>query len=223
MSRRGFASDNNSGVHPAILRAMASVNEGHVIAYGDDEYTACAVQKIRQQFGLDVDVFLVFTGTGANALGLRASTESWNSIICADTAHIHRDECGAPEFFTGCKLLTLSTPNGKLTVEMIKKHMHGFDFEHHSQPGVISITQATEMGTVYTPGEIREISEYAHSLGLLVHMDGARICNAAASLGVSLQETTGGTGVDFGRRRRVPTNPKPLSQLESRTSVAELQ
>ncbi len=197
MNKRGFASDNNSGVHPAILEAIASVNEGHVISYGNDQYTTSAIQKIRQQFGSEVDVFFVFTGTGANVLGLKAATQSWNSIICADTAHIHCDECGAPEFFTGCKLLTVATPDGKVTVELVKEHMHGFDFEHHSQPGVISITQATEMGTVYTPEEIRSISDYAHSLGLLVHMDGARICNAAASLGLSLRDITGNAGVDI--------------------------
>lgn len=197
MHKRGFASDNNSGVHPEVLEAMKNVNSGHVRAYGDDPHTAGAINNIRSHFGEGADVFFVFTGTGANALGLKAATESWNSIICADTAHIHCDECGAPEYFTGCKLLTTATPDGKLTVELVKRHMQGFDFEHHSQPGVISVTQATEMGTVYAPGEIREISEYAHSLGLLVHMDGARICNAAASLGIPLHEITGGAGVDI--------------------------
>jgi threonine aldolase len=195
-NRRGFASDNNSGVHPSVLEAMSLVNEGHVVAYGDDPYTEAAAGKIRKQFGEGADVFFVFTGTGANVLGLKAATENWNSIICTDTAHIHCDECGAPEFFTGCKLLTVCAPDGKLTVDLVKKHMHGFDFEHHSQPGVVSVTQATEMGTVYTPYEIREISDYAHSLGLLVHMDGARICNAAASLGVSFHEMTTDAGVD---------------------------
>lgn len=195
-NKRGFASDNNSGVHPSVLDAINSVNEGHVVAYGDDPYTISAVEKIRKQFGDGVDVFFVFTGTGANVLGLKAATETWNSVICSGTAHIHCDECGAPEFFTGCKLLTVNAPDGKLTLELIKKHMHGFDFEHHSQPRVISLTQATEMGTVYTPGEIRDITDYAHSHGLLVHMDGARICNAAASLGVSLLEITGNAGVD---------------------------
>jgi threonine aldolase len=197
MHNRGFASDNNSGVHPSIMETINRINTGHVPAYGDDPHTAAAIEKIRHHFGAGADVFFVLTGTGANSLGLKAATESWNSIICADTAHIHCDECGAPEFFTGCKLLTASTPDGKLTVEMIKRHMHGFDFEHHSQPGVISLTQATEMGTVYTPEEIREISDYAHSHGLMVHMDGARICNAAASLGLSLNEVSGGAGVDI--------------------------
>ena len=196
MNKRGFASDNNSGVHPAVLRAMESVNDGHVIAYGGDPCTADAIKKIKNEFGEGAEVFFVFTGTAANVLGLKAATENWNSVICADTAHIHCDECGAPEFFTGCKLLTVPTPDGKLTVDLIRSHMHGFDFEHHAQPKVVSVTQATEMGTVYTPDELREICDYAHSLGLLVHMDGARICNAAVSLGVPLSEITAGTGID---------------------------
>jgi threonine aldolase len=195
-NKRGFASDNNSGVHPAVMEAINSVNAGHVAAYGDDPYTVAAVQKIRDQFGGSVDVFFVFTGTGANVLGLKAATESWNSVICARTSHIHCDECGAPEFFTGCKLLTVDAPDGKITGELVKKHLHGFDFEHHSQPGIVSLTQATEMGTVYTPQEIRAISDLAHSHGLLVHMDGARICNAAAALDVSFREITTDAGVD---------------------------
>jgi threonine aldolase len=197
MNKRGFASDNNSGVHPKIIEEISRVNEGHVVAYGDDRYTDAAVKKIRDHFGADADVFFVFNGTGANVLGLKAATAAWNSVICADTAHINSDECGAPEFFTGCKLLTVGTPDGKLTVNLIKTHMHGFGFEHHSQPGVVSITQATEMGTVYTPGEIREITDYAHKHGLLVHMDGARIFNAAVSLDVSLHEITAGAGIDI--------------------------
>jgi threonine aldolase len=194
--KRGFASDNNSGVHPAVFKAMNSVNEGHVIAYGDDPYTIAATEKIREQFGEKADVFFVFNGTAANVLGLKASTQSWNSVICSDTAHIHCDECGAPEFFTGCKLLTVTTPDGKLTGKLIERHMRGFDFEHHAQPGVLSISQATELGTVYTPQQIKLLTDYAHNLGLLVHMDGARICNAAAALGVSFGEMTTDAGVD---------------------------
>ena len=195
-NNRGFASDNNSGVHPAVLEAMSFVNKGHVTAYGDDLYTAEATKKLKKEFGADTEIFFVFTGTAANVLGLKASTENWNSIICADMAHIHSDECGAPEFFTGCKLLTVTAPEGKLTPDLIKKHMHGFDFEHHAQPKVVSVTQATEMGTVYTPDELREICDYAHSYGLLVHMDGARICNATARLGLSFREITADAGVD---------------------------
>ena len=162
-NKRGFASDNNSGVHPIILEAMASVNHGHTIAYGDDPYTAEAIKLFRKEFGEHVEVFFVFIGSAANVLGIKAATQPHNAIICPDTAHIHVDECGAPERFTGCKMLTVSTPNGKLTPEMVKKHLHGFGFQHHAQPKVISITQATELGTVYTPSEIREIANFAHS------------------------------------------------------------
>jgi threonine aldolase len=196
MNKRGFASDNNAGVHPEILKAIENVNQGHTIAYGDDPYTDEATKKIKQIFGEECEVFFVFIGTAANVLGLDAVTQPYNSIICAETAHIHVDECGAPEKFTGCKLLSVETEDGKLSVEGIKKHMHGFGFEHHSQPKVISITQASEMGTVYTVEEIRRITEYAHSLGLLVHMDGARISNAAVSLGKSFKEFTVDAGVD---------------------------
>ncbi len=197
MSNRGFASDNNSGVHPRIFDAMAKVNQDHVIAYGDDKYTAQATERISELFGGEAEVFFVFNGTAANVLGLKSATESWNAVICAETAHINSDECGAPEKFTGCKLLTLPSPDGKLTVDLIKRHMHSFGFEHHSQPGVISVTQATEMGTLYKPDEIKEIADYAHANGLILHIDGARICNAAAALGVTFREMITATGTDI--------------------------
>ncbi len=192
----GFASDNNAGVHPRILSAITEVNDGHVIAYGDDPYTEKAVNELRAVFGKDCEVFFVFTGTAANVLGLSTITQPYNAVICPDTAHIHVDECGAPEKFSGCKLLTCSTPDGKLTTEMITAHMHGIGFEHHVQPRVVSITQATELGTVYTLEEIRKIASYAHDQGLLLHMDGARLSNAAVSLGCGLYEMTGEAGVD---------------------------
>jgi threonine aldolase len=197
LNKRGFASDNNSGVHPNILEAMASVNHGHTIAYGDDPYTAEAIKLFRREFGENVEVFFVFIGSAANVLGIKAATQPHNAIICPDTAHIHVDECGAPERFTGCKMLTVSTPNGKLTPEMVKKHLHGFGFQHHAQPKVISITQATELGTVYTPSEIKEIADFAHSYGMYLHMDGARIANAAVSLGLNFKEFTIDLGVDI--------------------------
>ena len=193
---RGFASDNNAGVHPDILRAMESVNSGHEIAYGDDQYTEAVLKKMKTIFGEDCEIFFVFIGTAANVLGLSAMTQSYHSIIATDTAHIHVDECGAPEKFTGCKMLTAHTPDGKLTVDLIKPHMHGFGFEHHAQPRVISITQSTEMGTVYTLEEIREIADYAHDHGLLLHMDGARISNAAVALNADFYEMSGKAGVD---------------------------
>ncbi len=195
-NKRGFASDNNAGVHPAILEAMASVNDGHVIAYGDDPYTSKAVSSIQQQLGEDTGVFFVFIGTAANVLGLSSVTQSYHAVICPETAHINVDECGAPEKFSGCKLLASDTPDGKLTVEMIASHMHGIGFEHHVQPRVVSITQATEMGTVYTLDEIRSIADYTHEQGMLLHMDGARISNAIVSLDCDLYEMTGGAGVD---------------------------
>jgi len=194
--KRGFASDNNAGVHPDVLKAMQNANIGHCIAYGDDIYTQNAIAKIKEHFGKEIDIYFTFNGTGSNVLALKMFTESYNSIICAETAHINVDECGAPEKFTGCKLLSVPTENGKLTIEKIKYHMHDFGFEHHSQPKVISIAQVTEMGTVYTQNEIKEITDYAHENGLFVHMDGARLCNAAVSLNISLREITADVGVD---------------------------
>lgn len=196
-NKRGFASDNNSGVHPEILKAVEKVNIGHTIGYGDDVYTESAIRKFKEHFGDNIDVFFVFNGTAANVLGLKAATNSFHSIICADTSHINQDECGAAEKFTGCKVITVPSHKGKITVEQIRKHYHGIDFEHHSQPRVISITQATELGTVYSPAEISNLTEYAHRHNMLVHIDGARICNAAASLNCELKEITTDVGIDI--------------------------
>jgi threonine aldolase len=194
---RGFASDNNAGVHPEILKELALVNAGHEIGYGADRYTKQACELFKEVLGGDTEVFFVFTGTAANVLGISSVTRSWNSIITAATAHLEEDECGAPEKFTGCKVLTVETPDGKITVDLVKKHMHGFDFEHHAQPKVISITQSTEMGTVYTAREIKVIADYAHSMGLLLHMDGARLANAAVSLDLPFKKFTTDAGVDI--------------------------
>jgi len=193
---RSFASDNNAGVHPEIIEAVRKTNEGHVIAYGDDPYTARAVSIFKERLGRNIEVFFVFGGTGANVLGLKAVTESHQALICADTAHINVDECGAPEKFTGCKLLSVATPNGKLRVEHISPLLHGVGNEHHVQPRVISVSQAAEMGTVYTIRELKELSNFAHKNNLLLHMDGARIANAAVSLNASLKEITADVGVD---------------------------
>ncbi|MDX2431393.1 MAG: low specificity L-threonine aldolase, partial [Bacteroides sp.] len=197
MSKRGFASDNNAGVHPAILEALASVNEGHDIAYGDDPCTQRTTKAMKAIFGEQSEIFFVFIGTAANVLGLNAATQSHHAVICPETAHINVDECGAPEKFTGCKLISVPVPHGKLTVEDVKNQMHGIGFEHHVQPRVISITQSTELGTLYTLDEIRELSDYAHDHNLLLHMDGARIANAAVAMEVGFYEMTGGAGVDF--------------------------
>lgn len=195
--RKSFASDNNAGVHPCILQAIQEVNRGHVVGYGDDPYTRQAIAKFREVFGEQVDVYFVFTGTAANVLSIKAVTRSYHAVITSELAHLHMDECGAPENFTGCKVLVVPTRDGKITVEGIRRHMHGFGFEHHAQPRLVSITQATEMGTVYTPEEIRRIADYVHEYGLLLHMDGARLSNAAASLGVSFREITTDVGVDI--------------------------
>jgi len=195
--KRGFASDNNAGVHPDILKEIEKVNNGHVIGYGSDIYTEQAEQLFKEHLGRDAEVFFVFTGTAANVLSISGVVKSWNSIITAFTAHLEQDECGAPEKFTGCKVLTVDTPDGKISVEMVEKHMHGLDFEHHSQPRVISITQSTELGTVYSIQEIKRIADFAHSSGMLLHMDGARIANAAVSLNRPFKDFTTDAGVDI--------------------------
>jgi threonine aldolase len=196
MSKRSFASDNNAGVHPEIIEALRNANDGHVIAYGSDPITARAVELFQKHFGSDVAVFFVFGGTGANVLGLKAITQPHHAIFCADTAHVNVDECGAPEKFTGCKLITIPTPDGKLRVEQIKPLLHGIGVEHHVQPHVITISQATEMGTVYTRDELKTLAEFAHDNGLLLHVDGARLANAAVALGATLKEITTDVGVD---------------------------
>ena len=193
---RSFASDNNAGVHSEVIKAIAAANAGHVIAYGDDPYTARAVEQFQKHFGKDIAVYFVFGGTGANVLGLQAVTKSYNAVICAETAHINVDECGAPEKFTGCKLLSVSTPDGKIRAEQIRPFLHGVGFEHHVQPRVVSISQATEMGTVYTQREVKTLSGFAHKHNMLLHMDGARIANAAVSLNASFKEIAKDAGVD---------------------------
>ena len=195
--KRSFASDNNAGVHPKIMEALLAANSGHVIAYGDDPYTEQAIARFREEFGEDTEVYFVFGGTGANVLGLKAVTQTFHAIICAETAHINVDECGAPEKFTGCKLLSVATENGKVTIESIRHFLHGVGFEHHVQPRVISVSQSTEMGTVYSPAELKALSAFAHENDMLLHMDGARIANAAASLKLSLRDTTVAPGVDI--------------------------
>lgn len=194
--KRGFGSDNNAGIHPDILKEIISSNKGHVIGYGSDVYTEQAIKIFKEHLGNSTETYFVFTGTAANVLGLSLVTKSWNSIITASTAHLEGDECGAPEKFIGCKVLVVDTPDGKINPELIEKHLHGLDFEHHSQPKVISITQSTEMGTVYTAAEITEIAGFAHAKGMLLHMDGARIANAAVSLDLPFRAFTTDAGVD---------------------------
>ena len=193
---RSFASDNNAGVHPEVLKAVGEANRGHAVGYGDDPYTASVVQKFKQRFGPDIEVFFVFNGTAANCLSLKALTNSYHAVICGEAAHIYTDECGAPEKFTGCKLLPVPVTNGKLTIEAACHAYHGIDDTHHVQPRAISITQATEVGTVYQPDEIKALARFAHQRGMFLHMDGARIANAAASLGQTLRQATRDLGVD---------------------------
>ncbi|MEO8634913.1 MAG: low specificity L-threonine aldolase [Gemmatimonadales bacterium] len=195
--RRGFASDNNAGVHPEVLAAIMRVNEGHVRAYGHDPVTAQAEELIRAHFGPDTRAWFVFNGTAANVLGIEASARPYQAVICAEGAHIAVDECGAPERFTGCKLLTSRTPDGKLRPDDLARHLHDLGDEHRVQPRLVSITQSTELGTVYTPEEVEALANWAHAHGLLLHMDGARLANAAASLGVPFRRFTTAAGVDF--------------------------
>ena len=193
---RGFASDNYSGVHPEVLVALDEANQGHQVSYGEDDYTAALTQTIREHFGAKAEVFPVFNGTGANVVALTAMMPRWGAVICSSLAHIHTDEGGAPERVSGLKLFTVPVPEGKLTPELIATEAFGFGDEHRAQPLVVSITQSSELGTVYTPDEIRAITSFAHDKGMLVHMDGARLWNAAASLDLPFRAFTTDVGID---------------------------
>lgn len=193
---RSFASDNAAGVPPEILNALALANEGHQLAYGDDVYTEALQEVFRSHLGPQARAFPVFNGTGANVVGLRSMLAPWEAVICAETAHIATDEGGAPEVSGGIKLLPVPTPDGRLTPELIDRRAWGFGDVHHAQPRVVSISNATELGTVYTPAQVKAVCDHAHGLGLLVHVDGARIANAAAALEVPLRALTTDAGVD---------------------------
>lgn len=197
--KRGFASDNNAPVHPRVMAALDEANRGHFVAYGDDPFTERAVARLRGHFGEDSEVFFVFGGTGANVLALEAMARPHEAVVCAATAHINVDECGAPERFTGCKLLPVRTPDGKLRPEQVEPLLARTGDEHHVQPRVISISQPTELGTVYKPDELEGLSAFARARGLLLHVDGARLANAAAHLGVGLREAAAGAdALSFG-------------------------
>jgi threonine aldolase len=195
-SSRGFGSDNHAGILPEVLEAIAAANEGHAHSYGDDPWTKRAEACFRRHFGEQASTFLVFNGTGANVVGLRALLRPYEAVICADTAHLNVDECGAPELVGGIKLLAVPTPDGKLTPELVAPRLVRFGDEHAVQPRVLSITQSTEMGTVYSLDEIRALADLAHEQGLLLHVDGARLANAAVALGVPLRALTPDAGVD---------------------------
>ena len=194
--KRGFASDNNAGVHPRVLDAVRAANQGHAVAYGDDAYTERAVRLFRERFGGSAEVFFVFGGTGANVAALAALTRPHHAVVCAETAHVNVDECGAPERFAGCKLVALPTPDGKLRPGQVEPLLARRGDQHHVQPRVVTVSQPTELGTVYTVEELARLAEFAHREGMLLHVDGARLANAAAHLGAPLSELTAGAGVD---------------------------
>jgi threonine aldolase len=196
MNGKSFGSDTHSGIHPDILKAIGEANPGDCMAYGHDPFTEQAVAAFKRELGDGIAVFPVFNGTGANVLGLKSLTRPYNALIAAKTAHLHVDECGAPENFTGCKIILILTPDGKLTVDLIAGALRGRVDQHHVQSKVVSISQVTELGTVYRPVEIKEIADFLHERNMLLHMDGSRIANAAAALGCSLREITGDCGVD---------------------------
>jgi len=196
MSTRTFASDNYSGVHPEIVEALIRANAGHAGSYGADDFTARAINKFKQFFGDDIEVFFVYNGTGANVLGLSVMTQSFHSIICAALAHINVDESTAPEKFTGCKLITIPTVDGKIYPREVEEKIQRVDDQHHPQPRVISISQSSEYGTVYSVAEIKALSAVAKANDLYFHMDGSRIANAAVSLNQSFQALTRDAGVD---------------------------
>jgi threonine aldolase len=196
VATHSFGSDNHSGVHPAVLAALAAANEGHAPAYGADTVTARAIGLVREHVGGGAEVAFVFNGTGANVVGLGLALRPWQHVVCTTTAHIAVDECGGPERLLGAKLVALATPDGKLTPDLVRGSVSGVGDEHRTQPGALSITQSTELGTVYTPAEIGALADTAHELGMVLHLDGARLANAAASLGVPLAAVTSDCGVD---------------------------
>ncbi|MHB9003541.1 MAG: threonine aldolase family protein [Coriobacteriia bacterium] len=194
---RGFGSDNHAGVHPAIIEAIAEANVGHALAYGGDPFTARAIEVLRGHFGQECDIALTFNGTGANVVCLSSACRPWEAVLCPASAHINADECGAPEHIGNLKLIGIDTPDGKLTPELVRPYLIGFGNEHHVQPRVISISQVTEYGTIYTAEEIRALCDLAHAHNMLLHMDGARLANAAVALDTSLREITVDAGVDL--------------------------
>ncbi len=192
----GFASDNNAGVHSEIMKAIAEANGGHCIGYGDDRFTESALKKMKEVFGPRSETFFVLTGTAANVLGLRVLLNPYHSVLCASSAHLNVDECGAPENIAGCKLREIPSEDGKISPRSLEPFLEVLGNEHHAQPGAVSITQSTELGTVYTVEEIADLASFAHKNNMILHMDGARLSNAAAYLDTGLREITGQAGVD---------------------------
>jgi threonine aldolase len=194
---RGFASDNYAGIHPDVLAAIGTANGGHQISYGEDDYTARLGEVVRERFGPAAEAFPVFNGTGANVVALTALMPRWGAVVAAESAHINTDEAGAPERVSGLKLLTVPTPDGRLTPELVARQAWGWGDEHRAQPLAVSITQSTELGTVYSPDQVARVAEFAHDNGMAVHLDGARLWNAAAALDVPLSRFTSEAGVDI--------------------------
>lgn len=197
MSGRFFASDNASGIHPEVMEAIARANVGHALAYGSDPYTESAIARFRDELGPDIEVLFTFGGTGANVAALGSVLRPFESVLCAECAHLYVDEGAAPERFLGSKLVPVEAPQGKVTAVALEARLGRTKGVHHAQPRVVSISQPTELGVVYRPEEIQELAEFAHSRGMLLHMDGARICNAAAFLECELRDVTGAVGVDL--------------------------
>ncbi|HVA33990.1 MAG TPA: beta-eliminating lyase-related protein, partial [Candidatus Baltobacteraceae bacterium] len=196
MMQRSFASDNNAPIAPEILQAIAAANEGDAVGYGDDAWTARARARFREQFGESTDVFFAFNGTGANVVALSSLVRPWEAVLCPASAHLQTDECGAFERFSGSKVIPVPTSDGKLRPADLEPYLHAGHGVHFPQPRAISISQATEFGGVYEVGELVELCAFAHERGLLVHVDGARIANAAAALGTTLRAVTVDAGVD---------------------------
>jgi threonine aldolase len=193
---RSFGSDNEGGAHPAVLDALAEANTGHAVAYGHDRWTAACLDAFADHFGSGVETLLTWNGTGANVVALQALLPKYGAVICPSGAHVNVDETGAPERILGAKLIDVACPDGKLRPEQIGHFLHEIGVQHHAQPAVVSITQSTELGTLYTVDEIGALCDEAHRHGLLVHLDGARIANAIAALNVTPKAMTFDAGVD---------------------------
>lgn len=197
MKWRGFASDNYAGIHPEVLDAIVRANDGHAIAYGEDDETLRLQDLVREHFGAQAQAFPVFNGTGANVVALQSICRPWEAVICTETAHVNVDEGGAPEKVAGLKLWTTPTVDGLLTPEAIDIHAVRFGDVHRAQQAVVTVTQSSELGTAYSVDQLAALVEHVHGLGMKVHLDGARIANAAAGLGVSLRAITTDVGIDI--------------------------
>lgn len=194
--KRGFGSDNHSGIHPQIFASLATANVEHAPSYGTDPWTEAAIEEFRRHFGPEAQVFFVFNGTAANVTALRAMLRPYQAVFCSDVSHLNLDECGAPEFIAGCKLIPVPSINGKISVADLEKHFVRRGDQHFSQAQMLSLTQPTELGTVYSIEEMKTLIDWAHAKKLLVHIDGARLANAASYLKKTFQEITTDLGVD---------------------------